>query len=35
MVAELFGGEAFRAPFVDVIKCVVEKVFVSVNFHGV
>jgi hypothetical protein len=35
VVAELFGSEAFRAPFVDVINCVVEKMFVSVYFHGV
>ncbi len=35
VVAELFGGEVFRAPFVDMVDCAAYEMFVSVYFHGV
>ncbi len=35
VMSELFGGEVFWSPFVDVVYCAVIKVFVFVDFHCV
>ncbi len=34
-MAELFGGEVFRFPFVDVVYREVGEVFVGVDFYCV
>ena len=33
--AELFGSEMRSVPFVNVVDCLVEEVFVPIYFHGV
>ena len=33
--AELFGSEVSGVPFVNVVDCLVEEVFVPIYFHGV
>ena len=35
LFAELFGGDVSSVPFVDVVDCLVEEVFVPIYFHGV
>jgi len=35
MFADLFGGEVFIVPLVDVIYCLVEERFVSINLCDV
>ncbi len=35
MVAELFSGEVLCFPFINVVYCAVEEVFVRINFHCV
>ena len=33
--AELVGSEMSSVPFVNVVDCLVEEVFVPIYFHGV
>ena len=33
--AELFGGEVSSVPFVYVVDCLEEEVFVPTYFHGI
>ncbi len=35
MMAELFGGEVFRSPFIYMVYCAVLEVFVCIDFHCV
>ncbi len=33
MVEELFGGEVFCSPFINVVYCAVKDVFMRINVH--